>query len=145
TYAFQHEHFWLRAADTSAGPGTGHPLVDTVVPVPDTGGAVLAGRWSARTLPWLADHQVSGTGVVPGAALMDLVVRAGDETGAASVEELVLETPLLLPERGGVQVQAVVGAADATDRRPVTVYSDTGADGGWVCHARGVLSPRGLP
>ncbi|UWM50632.1 SDR family NAD(P)-dependent oxidoreductase [Streptomyces carpaticus] len=145
TYAFQHEHFWLRAADTSAGPGTGHPLVDTVVPVPDTGGAVLAGRWSARTLPWLADHQVSGTGVVPGAALMDLVVRAGDETGAASVEELVLETPLLLPERGGAQVQAVVGAADAADRRPVTVYSDTGADGGWVCHARGVLSPRGLP
>ena len=43
--------------------------------------------------------------LVPGAALAEMAVRAADEAGCGRVEELVIEVPLVLPGRGGVQVQ----------------------------------------
>ena len=61
------------------------------------------------------------------------------------VDELTLSSPLLLPAADGVQVQVVVGAADGSGRRAVSVYS-LGAQPGsewaskWALHAEGVLS-----
>uniref|UniRef100_UPI001E36ED18 polyketide synthase dehydratase domain-containing protein n=1 Tax=Micromonospora sp. DH13 TaxID=2857013 RepID=UPI001E36ED18 len=83
---------------------------------------LLTGRLSLATHGWLADHAVSGVVVVPGAALVELVVRAGDEGGASRVRELTVATPLTLPEAGGVRVQVRVGAADDTGARAVTVH-----------------------
>ncbi|MEV7020510.1 polyketide synthase dehydratase domain-containing protein, partial [Streptomyces sp. NPDC093991] len=56
--------------------------------------------------------------------------------------ELTLQTPLTLPEDGAVQVQVVVGAADATGQRDVAVYArPEGAeqDRPWARHAEGLL------
>ena len=44
---------------------------------PDTGGIVLTGRTSASLHPWLADHAVSDTVVVPGAVLVEWAIQAG--------------------------------------------------------------------
>ncbi|WP_443052178.1 polyketide synthase dehydratase domain-containing protein, partial [Streptomyces sp. JV190] len=62
---------------------------------------------------WLADHAVYGTVVVPGAALVELVLRAGDEVGCGRLEELTLQAPLVVPQVGAVQLQVSVGEADA--------------------------------
>ncbi|MEK8170181.1 hypothetical protein NKH77_11740 [Streptomyces sp. M19] len=77
----------------------------------------------------------------PGAALVELAVRAGDETGCGRVDELVLESPLVIPEHGGVHVQVVVGALE-DDRRTLAVYSrpDDGTDQPWTRHADGALA-----
>jgi len=117
TYAFQRQRFWLRpvvAAGDLAGAGltaVGHPLLSAVVPVPDTGGVLLSGRVSLSTHPWLADHAVLGVVLVPGTAIVEAVIRAGDEVGAGVVEELVIGQPLVLPESSGVRVQVLVGGA----------------------------------
>ncbi|WP_033825324.1 polyketide synthase dehydratase domain-containing protein, partial [Kitasatospora sp. MBT63] len=67
---------------------------------PDGEGALLTGRISLADHPWLADHAVQGTAIVPGTALLELAIRAGDEVGASVLDELVVEAPLVLPETG---------------------------------------------
>ncbi|MET9701340.1 SDR family NAD(P)-dependent oxidoreductase, partial [Streptomyces sp. NPDC006529] len=62
--------------------------------------------------------------------------------GCDVVEELTLEAPLVLPERGGVQLQLVVEGAVEAGRRPFGVYSrrqDAPAEEPWTRHATGVL------
>ncbi|MEU7908088.1 type I polyketide synthase [Actinoplanes sp. NPDC049118] len=141
TYAFQHEHYWLRGNATagdvaSAGlDATGHPLLTAAVFLPDSDGVVLTGRISAAALPWLADHRVLDTVLFPGTGLVDLAIRAGDEVGCGHLEELTLQAPLVLGEP--VAVRVLVGAEDA-GRRTVGVHSQTGDS--WTCHATGILS-----
>ncbi|MEU1150941.1 SDR family NAD(P)-dependent oxidoreductase [Streptomyces sp. NPDC005863] len=149
TYAFQRRRYWLADSVTrEAGAGqvgSGHPQLTGVVALAD-GGVVLDGRVSVGRGGWLGGHVVAGVALVPGAALVEWVLRAADEAGCATVEELTLQAPLVLPASGGVQVQVAVGAADEQGRRDVRVYSRperdaSGADAGgaWVCHAVGEL------
>ncbi|MGW0917289.1 polyketide synthase dehydratase domain-containing protein, partial [Streptomyces sp. NPDC002784] len=149
TYPFQRERYWLSDDATMGDPvglglgEAGHPLLGAAVPLAGGDGVLLTGRLSTRTHPWLADHAVAGTVLLPGTAFVELAVRAGDEVGCGSVRELTLQAPLVLPERGGVQIQVVVGAAEEDGRRPLTVYSrpeSTEAGGAWTLHAEGVLA-----
>ncbi|MGH3242960.1 MAG: type I polyketide synthase, partial [Spirillospora sp.] len=149
TYAFQRRRYW------QAGPGTGgdaasmglgtaaHPLLGAVVESPGSGEVVLTGRLSAGSRPWLADHRVHGAVLLPGTAFVELAVRAGDQVGCGTLEQLTLETPLVLPERGDIVLHVTVGPADGTGRRTFGVHSrgaDEPADRPWTRHAEGVLA-----
>ncbi|CAL9641592.1 SDR family NAD(P)-dependent oxidoreductase [Streptomyces sp. enrichment culture] len=146
TYPFQRSRYWL-TSDTSRRDigavgltAAGHPLLGAV-----TEGAaslVLTGRISLATHPWLADHMVAGTVVLPGAAFVELAVHAADRVGCGSVRELTVQTPLVLPEQGAVRLRVEVGEPAGGDgARPVRIDArpDTGSDGSWTCHATGVL------
>ncbi|MBO1420439.1 polyketide synthase dehydratase domain-containing protein, partial [Streptomyces sp. FH025] len=148
TYAFQRQRYWLPAASlgvNAAGLGQSparHPLLGAAVALPASGGVVLTGRLSLSAQPWLADHVVAGRVVVPGAALVEMVVRAGDEAGCGRVEELLIESPLVLPARGGVRVQVTVDEADDAGCRAVAVYAqaeDAAPEEEWTRHASGSL------
>ncbi|MBW0016792.1 MAG: SDR family NAD(P)-dependent oxidoreductase, partial [Mycobacterium sp.] len=147
TYAFDRRRFWLSgegvAADAS-GLGLGaseHALLGAVVELPASGGVMLTGRLSPSAQGWLADHAVSGTVAFPGTGLVELAIRAGDQVGCSVVDELTLQAPLLLPAGVSVALQVVVGPADQSGQRGVSIYSRPGAEAPWVCHAQGVLSP----
>nr|WP_263172714.1 type I polyketide synthase [Streptomyces sp. SCSIO ZS0520] len=149
TYAFDRSRFWLERGTTSGGDLAGvgltsvaHGLVAAAVEVADGQSVVLSGRVSLFTHPWLADHAVSGTVLLPGTGFVDLVIRAGDQVGCGHIEELVLQSPLVLPAEGAVELQAVVDAPDEDGRRAVTVYSrpHTGLGGIWTRHAQATLS-----
>ncbi|MGW7696806.1 SDR family NAD(P)-dependent oxidoreductase, partial [Streptomyces asiaticus] len=149
TYAFQREHYWLVGDGCGAGDvaaaglaGVEHPLLGAVMEVPGSGEVLFASRLSLGTHPWLADHVAAGAVLLPGAAFVELVVRAGDEVGCGGVEELVMETPLVLAEGGAVQMRVSVAEADESGRRGVRVYSraeDAGLGAAWVRHATGTL------
>ncbi|GAA3548077.1 type I polyketide synthase [Amycolatopsis ultiminotia] len=148
-YAFQRKRYWLDARAnrdevTAAGlTAAGHPLLGAAVALADTDGVVLTGRLSVETHPWLAEHRLGDIVTVPGTAFLELVVRAGDQAGSGRIEELTLGSPLVLPARGGVQVQVAVGAAGERDVRPVTVHSrPEEADAEWTLHASGSVSPQ---
>ncbi|MEU8779590.1 SDR family NAD(P)-dependent oxidoreductase, partial [Streptomyces sp. NPDC048606] len=150
TYAFRRTRHWL-----DAGPATGdltsaglrsadHPLLGAAVALADGEGAVLTGRLSTTAQPWLTEHQVMGAAVVPGTALLDLAVRAADETGCGRVEELTLQAPLVLPARGGLRIQVAVTGPDDEGRRTVRIHSRPDADAPdepWSTHAVGLLAP----
>ncbi|WP_345025841.1 polyketide synthase dehydratase domain-containing protein, partial [Streptomyces sedi] len=150
TYAFQHERYWLAPAAGNAGDpaqlgqtAVHHPLLAAAVESAD-GSVVLTGRLSVQALPWLADHAVAGTVLLPGTGFVELAVRAGDEVGCDRIDELTFEVPLVLPERGGIAVQVRVGTPDDNGRRPLTIHSrgdEAGAEAGeWVQHVSGILS-----
>ncbi|MGK5549690.1 SDR family NAD(P)-dependent oxidoreductase, partial [Streptomyces sp. URMC 127] len=150
TYAFQRERFWLDVPQGSgdvraAGLGAAdHPLLGAAIATASSDGVLLTGLLSLDTHPWLADHAVNGTVLLPGTAFVELAVRAGDETGCGWLEDLTLELPLVVPERGGVTLQVAVGAADESGRRQLSVHSRV-RNGSWVRHATGVLSAAEAP
>nr|WSY54833.1 SDR family NAD(P)-dependent oxidoreductase [Streptomyces sp. NBC_00886] len=147
TYAFQRERYWLtpsvQVGDVRSVGLTSivHPVLGAVVVLPGSSGVVLTGRLSRSGQPWLVGHEVFGHVMVPASALVEFAVRAGDEAGCPVVRELAVTAPLVLPERGGVQVHVVVGEADDAGLRSVEIHSrpDTG-EGQWVLHAQGVLA-----
>ncbi|MEU0052700.1 SDR family NAD(P)-dependent oxidoreductase [Streptomyces sp. NPDC006309] len=150
TYAFQRERLWLEAgaggsgdADGLGQSATGHPLLTAATDLPDTGGAVLTGRLSLASHPWLADHAVHGTVLLPGTAFVEMALQAAERTGCDTVGELTLDAPLVLPEQGALAVQAAVGG-ERDGRRELAVWSrraDT-PDAPWTRNAAGVLTSR---
>ncbi|MFB9968215.1 SDR family NAD(P)-dependent oxidoreductase [Sinosporangium siamense] len=149
TYAFERERYWLpptQGAADLAGAGLGsadHPLLGAAVSLAGGDGFLLTGRLSIASQPWLADHAVLGTVVLPGTAFVELAVRAGDHVGCDHLDELTLHAPVVLTGSEGVQVQILVGDADEGGSRTVDVYgSPVGADE-WTHHAGGTLSPAG--
>ncbi|KUO06720.1 hypothetical protein AQJ58_39255 [Streptomyces sp. DSM 15324] len=156
TYAFQHGRYWPRTAGGPLGDlrsaglsAAGHPLLGAAVTVADSGAALFTGRLSTRLQPWLADHVVSGSVLLPGTAFLELALHAADRVGCAQVEELTLHAPLVLPAEGAAQLQVTVGAPDPEGRREIGVYarpadgSDTDGpdDEPWTRHASGTLLP----
>ncbi|WP_433655140.1 type I polyketide synthase [Nocardia sp. CA-128927] len=154
TYAFQRQRFWLTGGSgvggmSAAGLGAAaHPLLGAAIQLADSHGAVLTGRLSLGSHPWLADHRVSGRVLLPGTAFVELAVRAGDEVGCGVVEELTLETPLILSDTGATHIQVVVGDTDGAGRRALTVHSrsvGSAADTPWARHASGLLAVAAEP
>ncbi|MDN3355700.1 type I polyketide synthase [Actinomadura sp. DC4] len=145
TYPFQRTRFRLsngRCAGRPADLGLtaiGHPILGAAVEPAETGERLLTGRVSRQALPWLADHEVAGAPLVPGAALVEWALRAADEAGCAGVEELVLHAPTVLPRSGELTVQVAVGEPGGDGRREVRVFSRAGDGDTWTCHASGLL------
>ncbi|MET8778917.1 HAD-IIIC family phosphatase [Nocardia sp. NPDC004654] len=151
TYAFDERRFWTDSASRNTASlgltDVAHPILGTAVPQPDSGGVTLTGRLSRGQQPWVTDHAGPNAVLLPGAALVDLAIRAGDEVDAPVLRELVLRAPLLVPERGSAQIQTVVGGPDAEDRRTVRVYArdEHDPDAQWTLHAEGVLAEEPEP
>ncbi|MEU0581842.1 SDR family NAD(P)-dependent oxidoreductase, partial [Streptomyces griseoincarnatus] len=150
TYAFQREHHWLEttrdahsdARHTGLVPAE-HPWLAAVVALADGEGHLLTGRLSLAEQPWLADHAVFGTVLVPGTGLLELAFTAARAVGAARVAELTLTQPLVLTEDTPVRLQVRVGAAGEDGRRSFAIHSqpETSADpGAWTAHVTGHLA-----
>jgi acyl transferase domain-containing protein/acyl carrier protein len=152
TYPFQRQSYWLH---TSAGPGdlpaagldpAGHPLLAAATAMPD-GTIVLTGRLTASTAPWLPDHTILGTIILPGTALASLAAHAATLAGTPHLAELTLQAPLILPpDGGGLRLQVTAGASGPDGHRALAIHTrpaipDTGQDQPWTCHATGTATP----
>ncbi|MQS14925.1 SDR family NAD(P)-dependent oxidoreductase [Streptomyces kaniharaensis] len=125
---------------------TEHPFLAACLEPADGGPTVFTGRVSLRTHPWLADHGVLDSVLLPGTGFVDLLLHAGARLGFADLDELVLQAPLVLTEDTAVRLQVVVAQPDGSGRRPVTVHSRAegpGAPEAWTRHAAGLLAPGG--
>ena len=148
TYPFQRQRYWLTESPHAgltdlAAAGLErpvHPLIGAGVQLADMDGYLFTARLSLDSHPWLADHAVGEETILPGTAILELALRAGEQVGAEWVDELVLEAPLVLPDDEAVQVQLTVGTVDGEGRRRVRVHSRRGGIGEWSRHATGVLS-----
>ncbi|MBH5333910.1 SDR family NAD(P)-dependent oxidoreductase [Streptomyces pactum] len=156
TYPFQHERFWLTpgaAAGDAAAAGLGrveHPVLAATVQLGGRDEWVFTGRLSQDSQPWTRDHTVFGTVLVPGTALVEMVLTAGREVGCEVLDELVLEAPLVLEDDAARQFQITVGEAGEDGRREVAVHSrpESGSEDERreaICHGRGRLTAAAGP
>ncbi|MFH8371042.1 type I polyketide synthase [Streptomyces sp. NPDC018031] len=152
TYAFDRQRYWVEPAKplgdvTGAGlAAVEHPFLAAATDLAVGDQLVLSGRVSPADDPWLADHVIFGNVVFPGAAFLEMVLHALDDAGCRTVEELTLQAPLTLAD-DDVRLQILVGAAEETGRRPISVHSRTAVAGAgaWTQHATGHLSADPAP
>ncbi len=157
TYPFQRRRYWLDSPPPARLPnpptsapfpacGLGHPLLGDAAPVPGTGRIACTGQVSLASHPWLADHEVGGTVLLPATAFVDMAIRVGAEVGCDTIEDLAIVAPLALPRTGVVRLQLSLGESGADGRRTAEIYSrpaDAGTAEDWTRHATGTLAPSG--
>ncbi|MFD8416627.1 SDR family NAD(P)-dependent oxidoreductase [Streptomyces sp. NPDC059650] len=148
SYAFQRELYWLPVPKASGDAGSlgleasRHPWLGAALELADGDGHVFTGRLSLTDQPWLRDHLVFGSVIVPGTGLLELATAAAHGAGAVGIAELTLAEPLVIED--AVRLQITVGAAQH-GRRPITLHSrPDGSDRPWTRHASGelLLDPR---
>ena len=139
TYPWQHREF--RAGSTSEridlfGDGEEHPLL---------GSRLTADSWEWRRvidvsrLAHLADHQIEGEIVVPGAALLDMALCAARQiigVGALQLLDVDLVSPLALH---GTRMREVRFVHDHPSSRFRIESRSRFESGAWSLHARGQL------
>ncbi|MFI6079343.1 SDR family NAD(P)-dependent oxidoreductase [Actinoplanes sp. NPDC051343] len=139
TYAFEHRPYWLTPDHADSRPG--HPLAGVATTVAGTGEVLFTGTVSAASHPWLADHAIAGTVLLPGTGFIEMVLRAGAEAGCPRLCDLTVEAPLILDDPRVVQVR--VGEPDEDECRPATVHSRGADDTEWIRHASGSVAVNG--
>ena len=150
TYAFEHRRYWLAGSAGRGDPqhlgqaASGHPLLAAAVELPG-GGLVLTGRLSLADHPWLADHVITGRAVLPGAALAELAVAAGDQAGCAMAEELILHTPLVIPATGALTLRVTITGPAGGGQRTADIFSRASHDATWTRNATAALTPDAAP
>ncbi len=151
TYPFRRQRYWL-ASRTATGDasslglsGDQHPFLGAHVALADGEGAIFTGRISLQTHPWLADHAVLGTVLLPGTGFLELALHAAARLGCDVVQELTMAAPLTFDERRAAQLQVIVSAPDEHGHRQLTVHSrpepePADESTAWIVHATGVLA-----
>ncbi|MEU0838783.1 SDR family NAD(P)-dependent oxidoreductase [Streptomyces sp. NPDC005962] len=138
TYPFQRKRYWLveQSKALAGADAVDHPLLTSMVELPEDGGAVFTGRLSLDSHPWLAEHDAFGAVVVPGQVFLELALFAAERTGHGRVDELDLHAPLVLAADEDVMtLRVLVGAAGA-----ISVHARSDGRTAWVKHATGVLA-----
>jgi pimaricinolide synthase PimS1 len=136
TYPFQHQQHWVHPTPAPTGlADTGHPILTGRTDLPD-GGALYTGRLGPQRQPWLAEHTVTDTVVVPGMALLELAQFAAGDRGIA---ELTVQAPLVLTGRSPAEIQVHVDGRGA-----LSIHART-EDADWTRHAGAALGPVPAP
>ena len=112
TYPFERERYWFPPVASSAKAGIGalRPLAESMAQSPLVKEKILSVTLGTGTHPYLADHRVFGQVVAPGATYLALLATAAELLGwpGCTLEKVFFLSPLVLPEREGRSVQAVL-------------------------------------
>ncbi len=154
SYPFQRTRHWL---EPTSAPGdlaaagldpVDHPLLSAKLRLPNEQGWLFTARLSLREQPWLADHAVTGTPLLPGTGFLELALCAGREVGVEALEELNLHAPLIFAEGEETHLRMLVSPPDRDGRSEVTIDSraaraPVGLDGHpeWTRNASAILAP----
>ncbi|MDP7704960.1 SDR family NAD(P)-dependent oxidoreductase [Mycobacterium sp. TY815] len=103
TYPFQRRHFWPKSSGVT--PGDGAVVSGILGSAKDlaSGDAVYTSRLSVKTQPWLSDHVIYGTVVVPGATYAAMALAAVGTP--AHVRDVFFYEPIILPDKSSREVQ----------------------------------------
>jgi acyl transferase domain-containing protein/NADPH:quinone reductase-like Zn-dependent oxidoreductase/acyl carrier protein len=149
TYPFQGKRFWLSSSLSGTGDASGagltdpeHPLLGAVIEDPEGQGLTLTARLSIATHPWLADHAVAGTTLLPATAFLELALTAAERLDCQEVTELAIAAPLIVPEVGSIALQVSVSGPGDGGQREIQVHSRPDREEAeWTLNATGSLSP----
>ncbi|HEY7494004.1 MAG TPA: beta-ketoacyl synthase N-terminal-like domain-containing protein, partial [Candidatus Tectomicrobia bacterium] len=157
SYPWQREHFWWDQRQTKGStvapqrsarygrPGA-HPLLG-----PHCQSAAHTGIhfWDMELgtdgCPYLDDHRLQGSVVLPAAAYVEMVLAAATEAfgpGQHALEQVTFPRALFLPEGGTRRVQLVVSSAlsgTASFQYFSRQEGEAGSQAAWTLHATGTI------
>jgi acyl transferase domain-containing protein/acyl carrier protein len=137
TYPFQRRRFWPKAsAITVDGPAVSGILGNAKDLA--SGDSVYTSRLSVKSQPWLSDHVIYGTVVVPGATYAAMALAA---VGApARVKDVFFYEPIILPEKSSREVQLTLHPAEDGGQRFQVHSRPFGArEAEWSLNAEGTV------
>ncbi|ORB51047.1 polyketide synthase [Mycobacteroides saopaulense] len=104
TYPFQRRRFWPKSSGTAIEGGGGLPsgILGRGEDLA-SGDLVYISRLSVRSQPWLSDHVIYGTVVVPGATYAAMALAAVGTPARA--KDVFFYEPIILPEKSSREVQ----------------------------------------
>nr|AIE12089.1 putative cis-AT type polyketide synthase module A5A [uncultured bacterium] len=151
TYPFQRKRYWLQVGEqpvqSRSALDSGHPLVGVAIPLAGAQ-SVFQTTLSTSRVPYLGDHRVFDQVVVPAAAWLELThaaARARLGPGWHRVQQLELQSALLLPAGGARRVQLVLSESN-DESLSVTLYSqseDAEPGESWTQHVTATILPNG--
>ncbi|OZD73415.1 hypothetical protein CH263_02440 [Rhodococcus sp. 06-1059B-a] len=139
TYVYSHRRYWINS-DVVEHDRSAHPILGGAVEIAGTGTTLYSSEISVATHPWLADHRMGTTVVVPGTVFAEIAVVTASSVGSSTVRELTVTTPLVLSDTGSRTLQASVSGADREGVRELSIYSAERAGGEWTLHAVATLA-----
>ena len=148
-YPFQRQRHWIPTARRRR-VGAGHPLLGERHESA-RGEVAFDTELLAGEPAWLSDHRVFGRLLVPGAWYGAMAVSAAvaEGNGAATVAEMQLHNPLLLPEGdaadgsesvSGRKVQVLLDPPEEGAPRRAQILSRGDGEEGWTLHAEAQIS-----
>ncbi len=116
TYPFQRRRFWPKTSGIAGIDGQGAAVSGILGSAKDlaSGDSVYTSRLSVKSQPWLSDHVIYGTVVVPGATYAAMALAAVGPPGR--VQDVFFYEPIILAEKTSREVQLTLHPID---------------DGGW--------------
>ncbi|OLP20418.1 hypothetical protein BST81_00790 [Leptolyngbya sp. 'hensonii'] len=148
TYPFQRQRYWVDAPPEPLSPplqprSGGHPLLGQRLTLATTE-VVFEACLGPDAPPFLADHRVAGTAIVPATAYVEMALAAarqvlGQPDALLTIEDLVIHAPLALSEAEPQTVQLLLNlTGDNTGSfRILSLQASTAT---WQLHASGRAS-----
>jgi hybrid polyketide synthase / nonribosomal peptide synthetase FtdB len=146
-YPWQRERFWIAGPSRTSrrkGPSRrdGHPLLG-----PPLRPALAASQIfreveiAAADLPFLRDHRVAGTAILPAAAILEMALAAGAEAlgDQPVLEEVRFHKALSLRADGACRVQLAL-TQDRPNAAGFHLFGSEGAEDAWTLCAEGRLA-----
>ncbi|UXA18377.1 type I polyketide synthase [Mycobacterium sp. SMC-4] len=138
TYPFQRRRFWPRTTGITIDGPTQSGLLGAAKDLA-SGDTIYTSRLSVKTQPWLSDHVIYGTVVVPGATYAAMALAAVGTPARA--KEVFFYEPIILPEKTSREVQLTLQTAQTDGEWKFQVHSrpfgDRTAD--WALNAEGTV------
>ena len=139
TYPFQRRRFWPKTSNISVDGPAVSGILGSAKDLA-SGDTVYTSRLSVKSQPWLSDHVIYGTVVVPGATYAAMALAA---VGApARVKDVFFYEPIILPEKSSREVQLTVhplgDGGESTFQVHSRPYGERDAE--WSLNADGTVS-----
>ncbi|MDT5098117.1 MAG: hypothetical protein QOC76_1854 [Mycobacterium sp.] len=139
TYPFQRRRFWPRTSGITDSGFQGQAVSGILGNAKDlaSGDSVYTSRLSVKSQPWLSDHVIYGTVVVPGATYAAMALAAVGPP--ARVKDVFFYEPIILPEKASREVQLTLHPLENSGEWSFQVhsrpYGERGAE--WALNADG--------
>jgi acyl transferase domain-containing protein/D-arabinose 1-dehydrogenase-like Zn-dependent alcohol dehydrogenase/acyl carrier protein len=138
TYPFQRRRFWPKTSGiTVDGPAVSGILGSAKDLA--SGDSVYTSRLSVKSQPWLSDHVIYGTVVVPGATYAAMALAAVGPP--ARVKDVFFYEPIILPEKSSRELQLILHPREDSGEWGFQVHSRPYGvrDAEWSLNADGTV------
>ncbi|MDT5324479.1 MAG: hypothetical protein QOF25_1631, partial [Mycobacterium sp.] len=138
TYPFQRRRFWPKTSGTAIDGPAVSGILGSAKDLA-SGDSIYTSRLSVRSQPWLSDHVIYGTVVVPGATYAAMALAAVGPP--ARVKDVFFYEPIILPEKSSREVQLSLHPLESGSGSTFKVHSRPYGvrDAEWSLNAEGTV------